>query len=152
MRPCCVRSKAIAVFWVGQVDRASGGRHAHGASRLPIGSSRGGAADPGSFQHAGFDTDLAPRRIGETVAFTEGLRDLDKRVLQGGEIDRVVGSVELTADVEAIRAASRQRYATPVTEIDGALHTLVSGDRNTSSAANGEDLAPKRRRKTGGTP
>ena len=55
-----------------------------------------------------------------------------------------------TADVAAIRTTSRQQYATRVTEIDEAIEALVTGNQKPAKS-DGEDLAPKRRRSTGGT-
>ena len=55
-----------------------------------------------------------------------------------------------TGDEAALRAASRQRYGIPVADIDAALEQLVTPKRqSTRHPAN--DLAPKRRRTSGGS-
>lgn len=54
-----------------------------------------------------------------------------------------------TADVEAIRASSRQRYGVAAADIDAALERLVT-PTTTRAKSTADDLAPKRRR-SGGT-
>lgn len=78
------------------------------------------------------------------------------QVMNGGAVQpwcsgRSLKPSNPTADVEAIRTASRRQYATTVTDIDDAIQSLVTGNRNRVKS-DGEDLAPKRRRSTGGTP
>ena len=53
-----------------------------------------------------------------------------------------------TGDVAALRAASRQRYGIPVTDIDAALEQLVT-PKQKGRQHPADDLAPKRRRTNG---
>ena len=78
------------------------------------------------------------------------------QMMNGGAVQpwcsgRSLPPTKATADVEAILAASRLRYASAISEIDDALQALVAGKRGVPSLA-GEDLAPKRRRAAGGQP
>lgn len=75
------------------------------------------------------------------------------QLMSGGSVQpwcsgRSVLPTKATADVEAIRQSSRERYATPIIEIDGAIQALVVGHRHTNSGH--DDLVPKRRRSDGG--